>query len=235
MRRNAPTILALLLIVATATAFAVTQRLKLEPSPISRTRVSGVFSPVCRCASKAANIQFSLRRADRLRIAIKTDSGEVAVAQGSFARGDVHVRWDGRDASGELVPDGIYYPLVHLQGAGRTIDLPNPIRVDTIKPSIRFRSVVPRVFRPGKEKLTVTYTISEHAHALLFVDGRRRVFTASKRRRYLLHWSGKVHGRALRPGRAKMKLVAEDLAGNRSAPTPWVVVRVRRPSRRPPA
>jgi hypothetical protein len=188
-----------------------------------------VFSPVCRCATKAANIEFSLRQADLLRIAIKTDSGEVTVAQGSFARGNVHVRWDGRDASGELVPDGIYYALVHLQRAGRTIDLPNPIRVDTIKPSIRFRSVVPRIFRPGKEKLTVTYTISEHAHALLFVDGRRRVFTASKRLRYLLRWSGKVHGRALRPGRHKLKLEAEDLAGNRSVPTPVVVVRVRRP------
>jgi len=217
-----------LLIVATATAFAVTQRLKLEPSPISKTRVSDIFSPVCRCATRTANIEFSLRRADHLRITVRTGSGEVTVAAGSFSRGDVRVRWDGRDASGELVPDGIYYPLVELQRAGRTIDLPNPIRVDTIRPSIRLRSVRPRVFRPGTEKLTVTYTVSEHAHAILFVDGRRRVFTASKRLRYLLHWSGKVHGRAIRPGRHKLKLVAVDLAGNRSVPTPVVVVRVRR-------
>jgi hypothetical protein len=217
-----------LLIVATATAFAVTQRLKLEPSPISKTRVSDIFSPVCRCATKTANIEFSLRRADHLRIAVRTGSGEVTVAAGTFPRGDVRVRWDGRDASGELVPDGIYYPLVELQRAGRTIDLPNPIRVDTIRPSIRLRSLRPRIFRPGTESLTVTYTVSEHAHALLFVDGSRRVFTASKRLRYLLHWSGKVHGRAIRPGRHKLKLVAEDLAGNRSVPTPVVVVRVRR-------
>jgi hypothetical protein len=229
MRRKAPTILALLLIVATATAFAVTQRLKLKPSPISRTRVSDVFSPVCRCATKAANIQFALRRADHLRIAVRTGSGDVTVTEGSFPRGDVHVRWDGRDASGELVPDGVYYPLVELQRAGRTIDLPNPIRVDTIRPSIRLRSLRPRVFRPGVQTLTATYTVSEHAHALLFVDGSRRVLTASKRLRYLLHWSGKVHGRAIRPGRHQVWLVAEDLAGNRSAPTPVVIVRVRRP------
>ena len=215
--------------MATATAFAVTQRLKLEPSPISQTRVSDVFSPVCRCATNAANIEFSLRKADHLRIAIRTGAGDVTVAEGSFAPGDVRVRWDGRAASGELVPDGVYYPLVELQRAGRTIDLPNPIRVDTIRPSIRLRSLGPRVFRPGTEKLTATYTVSEHAHALLFVDGRRRVFTASKRLRYLLHWSGKVNGRAIRPGRHKLKLVAEDLAGNRSLPTPVIVVRVRRP------
>ena len=229
MRRNAPTILALLLIVATATAFAVTQRLKLEPSPISQTRLSDVFSPVCRCASRAASIEFSLRRADDVRIAVRTGSGEVTVAEGSFAQGDVHVRWDGRDASGELVPDGTYHPFVELKRAGRTIDLPNPIRVDTIRPSIKFTSLRPRLFRPGTEKLKVTYRVSEHAHALLFVDGRRRVFTASTRLRGRLQWYGKVRGHLIRPGRHKMKLVAEDLAGNRSAPTPWVVVRVRRP------
>jgi hypothetical protein len=229
MRRNAPTILALLLIVATATAFAVTQRLKLEPSPISQTRVDDVFSPVCRCASKTAKIDFSLRKADQIRIAVRTAAGEVTVAEGAFPRGDVHSRWDGRDASGELVPDGIYYPLVHLQRAGRTIDLPNPIRVDTIRPSIKFTSLRPRLFRPGAEKLKVTYRVSEHAHALLFVDGRRRVFTASTRLRGRLQWYGKVRGHLIRPGRHKVKLVAEDLAGNRSAPTPWVVVRVRRP------
>jgi hypothetical protein len=226
--RNAPTIVALLLIVATATAFAVTQRLKLEPSPISRTRVSDAFSPVCRCASKAASIEFSLRRADDLRIAVRVGSSEVTLAEGPFAKGDVHVRWDGRDASGEIVPDGIYYPLVHLQRAGRTIDLPSPIRVDTIRPSIKFTSLTPRAFSPGVEKLRVTYTVSEHAHALLFVDGRRRVFTYGTRLRGKLQWYGKVHGRAIRPGRHKLKLVAEDLAGNRSAPTPIVVVRARR-------
>jgi hypothetical protein len=214
--------------VATATAFAVTQRLKLEPSPISRTRVSDAFSPVCRCASKVANIQFSLRRADSLRIVVRVGTGEVTVAEGPFARGDVHVRWDGRDASGEIVPDGIYYPFVDLQRAGRTIDLPNPIRVDTIKPTIKFTSLTPRAFRPGTEKLKVTYTVSEHAHALLFVDGRRRVFTYGTRLRGKLQWYGMVQGRAIRPGRHKLKLVAEDLAGNRSTPTPVVVVRARR-------
>jgi hypothetical protein len=215
--------------VATATAFAVTQRLKLEPSPISQTRVSDAFSPVCRCASKVANIEFSLRRADDLRSAVRIGSGEVIVAKGPFARGGVHVRWDGRDASGKIVLDGIYFPLVHLQRAGRTIDLPSPIRVDTVRPTVKFTSLTPRAFTPGVEKLKVTYAVSEQAHVLLFVDGRRRVFTYSTRRRGRLQWYGKVDGRAIRPGRHKLKLVAEDLAGNRSVPTPWVPVRARRP------
>jgi len=225
---KAPTILALVLLVATATAFAVTQRLKLEPSPISQTRVDKFFSPVCRCPSRAANIEFSLRRADRLRVAIRIGSDEVTVADGSFPRGGVHVRWDGRDASGEVVPDGVYYPLVHLQDAGRTIDLPNPIRVDTIRPSIRLRSLRPRVFVAGREKLRITYTVSEHAHAVLLVDGRRRVFTLGERLHGRLQWYGRVAGRPVRPGRHRLTLVAQDLAGNRSEPTAPVFVRVRR-------
>jgi hypothetical protein len=229
MKTNAPTILALLLLVVTATAFAVTQRLKLEPSPISRTRVDDVFSPVCRCPSKVATIEFSLRKADRLRVAIRTDSGEVTIAQGLFPRGDVQLRWNGRTAGGELLPDGVYFPLVHLQRAGRTIDLPNPIRIDTQSPTIRFTSLRPRAFIPGTVMLKATYAVSEHAHALLFVDGSRRVFTASKRLHGRLQWSGKIGGHAIRAGRHKLTLVAEDLAGNRSAPTPVVVVRVRRP------
>jgi hypothetical protein len=223
--RKAPTVLVLVLLVATATAFAITQRLKLEPSPISETRVDDVFSPVCDCATRVANIEFSLRRADRLRIAIRLDSLEVTVANGSFDRGVVHARWDGRDSSGEVVPDGVYYPVVHLEQADRTIDLPNPIRVDTRTPSIVLRSFRPSEFTPGEEKLTMTYIVSERAHALLFVDGHRRVFTASQRLHGQLQWYGRVDGRPIAAGRHRLTLVAEDPAGNRSEPTPAVFVR----------
>ncbi|MGB8003131.1 MAG: hypothetical protein WCF27_02610 [Gaiellaceae bacterium] len=213
MRRNAPTILALLLLVATATAFAVTQRLKLEPSPVSQTRIDKVFSPVCRCPSAVANIDFSLRRADQLTVAVRIGSGEVTVAQGSFPRGNVHVRWNGRDAAGELVPDGVYLPLVRLSRAGRTIDLPNPIRVDTVKPAITAKRL-----RSNGRKLKITYTVSEPAHGILVVNGHRAVFTYGTRRRGRLTWYGRIKGRIVRPKRHQLVLVAQDLAGNRSAP-----------------
>src|SRR2546430_2455302 len=141
MRRNAPTVLALLLLTATATAFAVTQRLKLEPSPISQTRVAKVFSPVCECASQAATIQFSLRRADHLRIAIRLGLRQVTISDGEFKRGLVNARWNGRDAAGAVVPDGVYYPVVHMRRSQRTIDLPNPIRIDTQPPTIAVTGV----------------------------------------------------------------------------------------------
>src|SRR4029079_2565677 len=138
MKRNAPTILALLLLVATATAFAVTQRLKLEPSPISQTRVAKVFSPICECDTDVARIQFVLRRADHLRIASRIDGQERVIADAEFKRGPVHVAWDGRDASGAPLPDGTYSAIVHMLREGRTIDLPNPIVVDTRPPTIAY-------------------------------------------------------------------------------------------------
>jgi hypothetical protein len=57
-------------------------------------------------------------------------------ADRDFPKGMVHVKWDGRG-----VPDGIYHAVVHLQRAQRTIDLPNPIRVDTVKPTIALISM----------------------------------------------------------------------------------------------
>ena len=55
-------LIALALLGATAAAFAVTERLKLERSPVTGTRVDHVFSPVCECARDVAVISIVLRR-----------------------------------------------------------------------------------------------------------------------------------------------------------------------------
>ena len=202
MNKTAPTVFVLLLLLATATAFAVTQRLKLEPSPISQTRVDKVFSPVCNCATSAAHIDFSIRRADHLRIVVRTPSGPAVIADRDFPKGMVHVRWDGRGA-----PDGTYYAVVHMQRAQRTIDLPNPIRVDTVKPSIALTSMS----RDGTKTL-FRYRTSEPAHALLFVNGQRRVRTYSTRRRGKFEYAGRL------TAKTRLVLRARDVAGNLSPP-----------------
>ena len=185
----------------------MTQRLKLEPSPISQTHVDKVFSPVCNCATKVAHIDFSIRRADHLRIVVRTPSGPVVIANREFPKGTVHVQWDGRGPGGDVVADSTYFAVVRLQDAQRTIDLPNPIRVDTIKPTIALTGTQ----RDGAKTIFL-YRTSEAAHALLIVDGERRVRTYNTRK----------HGRLpyYRPISAKTKLVlrARDLAGNLSRP-----------------
>ena len=180
----------------------VTQHLKLEPSPISQTHVDKVFSPVCNCATKVAHIDFSIRHADRLRIWVRTPNGPAVLADREFPKGTVRVEWDGHGVS-----DGVYYAVVHMRRAQRTIDLPNPIQVDTVKPTIALAGIQ----RDGAKTIFL-YRTSEPAHALLIVDGERRVRTYNTRK----------HGRLpyYRPISAKTKLVlrARDLAGNLSRP-----------------
>jgi hypothetical protein len=202
VKRNAPTILVLVLLTATATAFAVTQHLKLEPSPISQTHVDKVFSPVCRCATRAAHIDFSIRHADHLRIWVRTPKGAAVIADRDFPKGIVHVRWDGAG-----VPDGTYFAVVRLQRAQRTIDLPNPIRVDTVKPTI---ALVSRS-KDGTKTL-FRYRASEPAHALLFVNGERQIRTYSTRQRGKFQFAGPI------TAKTRLVLRARDVAGNLSRP-----------------
>lgn len=194
--------LVLLLLLATATAFVVTQHLKLEPSPISQTHVDKTFSPVCNCATNAAHIDFSIRRADHLRIVVRTPSGPDVVADRDFPKGVVHVRWDGRG-----VPDGVYHAVVHMQRAQRTIDLPNPIRVDTVKPTIALTSM-----SPDGAKTLFRYRTSEPAHALLFVNGERRIRTYYTVKRGKFAYAGRL------TAKTRLVLRARDVAGNLSRP-----------------
>ena len=68
--RLAPFLLVVALLGATAAAFAVTEGLKLEPSPVRGTEVDKVFSPICDCPTRVAHIRFRLTRRNRLQVAI---------------------------------------------------------------------------------------------------------------------------------------------------------------------
>ena len=101
MSRLLSTVLVIGLLGGTAAAFAVTEGLKLQHSPITSTQVPlKVFSPICRCSRRAAPIAFRLRRADRVTVKIENDQGTIVrtlVAGKAAARGRFSVRWDGRD------------------------------------------------------------------------------------------------------------------------------------------
>src|SRR5256885_5260043 len=195
-------ILVRVLLTATAPAFVVTQLLKLDPSPISQTHVDKVFSPVCNCATSSAHIDFAIRRADHLRIVVRTPSGPDVVADRDFPKGMVHVQWHGQG-----VPDGVYHAAVHMQRAQRTIDLPNPIRVDTVKPTIALTSMT-----PDGAKTLFRYRASEPAHALLFVNGERRIRTYSTLKRGKFAYAGRL------TAKTRLVLRARDVAGHPSPP-----------------
>jgi hypothetical protein len=216
------TFLVLGLLGGTAAAFAVTERLKLVPSPIVAPKVTKAFSPVCDCPTEEARIRFGLRDADRLTVTvIDADDRPVrTIAEGvRFPAGPVEFVWDGLGA-----PEGVYRARVHLADDRRTIDVPNEIRLDTTPPELKVESIAPLVFSPDgdgrSDFVRVRFRLSERARVVLSAGGDEVVRSTPRRAGI-----GKIewYGRGARVGPHSLVVVAYDLAGNRSAPAPALV------------
>jgi hypothetical protein len=211
------------LLVATAAAFAVTERLKLTKSPIYRTVVGPKlgFSPTCGCARGHATVKFSLRHGDTLTATV-VDAGDhdVRTLAGGVhvTRGETAFRWDGKTDTGTLAHDGTYRVKVHLARAHQTIVLPNPIRLDTQAPKIVNVVQNRDVFSPDGDRqadfVRFSYTFSKPARLTLFLGGRRILLTQFHPQSGKVAWAGNAHGHLLRPGTYTLEVGALDLAGN---------------------
>ena len=164
------------LLGGTAAAFAVTEGLKLQKSPILGTLVTPkVISPVCACPTGAAAIAFRLRHADHLTMTIENSSGRsvrTLFSNRAIGDGPQTFFWNGRLADGRVAPDGGYRPNLELDDADRSITLPNRIAVDTTKPHVLSVGVDLQ-----KTRVVVRYRASEPAHGILYVGGQRVVVT----------------------------------------------------------
>ncbi|MGB2953206.1 MAG: FlgD immunoglobulin-like domain containing protein [Gaiellaceae bacterium] len=234
MPRLLSTLLVLVLLGATTAAFAVTEGLKLEPSPISATKVDKVFSPTCACSTDLATIRFRLRKTDRLTVAIVDSGGHVVrTLLGGKLRGPGRKSfiWNGLDSQNVPVSDGSYKPRIHLRRAHRTILLPNPIVVDTVAPRATLVGFHPAVLSPDGDHrhdvLRVHYRLSEPARALLYVNGVLRVKVKQFRTDGELRWYGKVDGVPLPAGSYRIELRGQDRAGNVTEAGPAATLRVR--------
>jgi hypothetical protein len=217
------TVLVLGLLAGTAAAFALTEGLKLEKTPIFATEVDKVFSPVCGCSTARARIFFRLRKAERVRVTIE-HGGDVVrtLAHAHRRKGPFELFWDGRGDDGRVEPEGSYRPVVRLERSHRTIRLPNRIEIDTKPPVVEQVAVSPRIFSPDgdgrADRIDLRYRIDERAHPVLFVDGKRRVVGRSSKETGSLDWFGKVGGRPVAKGLHELSLAARDVAGNLGRP-----------------
>jgi hypothetical protein len=213
------------LLGGTAAAFALTEQLKLERSPVFRTKVGKLLGPRCGCSDQSVKIKFVLRKADRLTVAIVDSHDQVVrtILAGGYRRGVQQFVWDGRNDFGLVVPAGTYKPRLHLANDHRTILMPNSIRVDPLPPAVALVSVAPRVFEPdGKAFVRVRYRASEPARGLLYVGGRRL-----QSKRYVTSGVIRFFGTGLRAGPHRLTLRAKDQAGNIGPPVPAGIVRIR--------
>ena len=234
MGKYAPAALVAALLVATGLSFLYVESLKLEPSPIRGTRVTKVFSPVCRCASTKARISFRVGKPDAVAVSIVDAAGrdvrDLAFNR-TVTRRPVTFLWNGRDNDGAVVRDGRYRPRVRLDLLEKTFLLPNWIQVDTKAPRVTIVSVKPRVISPDgdrrADRVDISFRVDQKAQASLFVAGVQRVLGRPGRLAGQLRWYGQVGGRSLAPGTFALTVTAVDVAGNRSRPTAAGAVRVR--------
>jgi hypothetical protein len=234
LRRFGPQALVVFLVLSTGIAFAVTEHLKLEKAPIIKTEVTRLFSPTCGrgCSTDRASIAFFLRRRDRVTISILDSNDHVIrtlLENANRSVGRLRVVWNGRDASGQVAPDGSYRVRVHLPVERRTIRLPNVIHLDTTPPKITLLGVLPRTISPDRNRRTgaahISFKLSSGSWALLYVDGH--LVTKARLGSRKIDWYGKDSHNRLRLGFHRLTLRALDGAGNLSAPTAPVEVDIR--------
>jgi hypothetical protein len=234
LRSLAIAVLVLGLLVATAAAFAVTEALKLERSPIAGPRFTKLFSPTCSCENQTAHLRFRLRRADRLdMVVVNADATPVRTLATNLSqgRGVVSLEWDGRDNAGAVVPDGPYRLRVHLARAHRTIRMPSPIFVDTARPQVRLVGAVLPVISPDgdgrNDGVALTYVTSEGGRPFFLANGvvaGEGAFT--HRGRAVAEWDGTMRRQSLPAGPYELRIRFRDRAGNFSAQSNPLEVRI---------
>jgi flagellar hook assembly protein FlgD len=232
--RLAVTVLLLALLAATATAFALTEALKLEETPIARPRFHVEFSPGCSCVHDTARLPVRLKEAETIDATIVDSEGEevrTLTVASPREPGRMVLLWDGRDDGGEIVLDGAYRLRLHFERSDRSIVVPKPIRVDTQAPTIELVGVTPRAPEPA-EKVRVAALANERAGLLVYAGGRlvaRSRLGGPGVLRFT--WDGTVRGRRpLPPGEYALTLAVQDRAGNRSDQTAAVPVQLGPPA-----
>jgi hypothetical protein len=119
--------------------------------------------------------------------------------------GLVKLTWSGRRLGRPLL-DGRYLPEIDFVSLHRLFRLPSPIRIDDQPPKI-----VRLAEHAGKRLLLIRYTFDEAAHAVLFANRKRVIYTRFTPRSGSITWTGR---------RNALTLEAIDLAGNRSRARP---------------
>jgi hypothetical protein len=237
--RVLPTALVIALLAATAAAFALTERAKLELSPIYGTQQAQVFSPDSKDPpKKLAHIRFHVRKSESIDVWIQDSDGkrvdDLLVRRAVRAKELVQVVWDAFTPAGVGVPDATYHAVVKLERSHRTIVMPSDITVDTTPPRITARpsTKYPIISPDGDghgDVFRIPYELSEPAHAILLLRGKKVVFTNGQKERGTLIWNGKAPGstRSLPAGRYVLGLAARDRAGNQSTGVTFAIGQVR--------
>lgn len=140
------------LLLATAAAFLLANRLKSAPAEIDVIKRDAFFSPNGDGRRDREVIRFRIDQTDTAAVDIVDADGarvrrveeEVQLRSGRRTR----VVWDGRDDDGARAPDGEYRMRLIL-GQGRSLLAPRPFVLDTVAPEPSVAVADPPIVTPG--------------------------------------------------------------------------------------
>lgn len=191
--RRLPAVSFCALIAATVAAFFITQHLKVttplingfpRPVPGSINPRSGTACGSPPVSHRRMRISFYLQhRSDDVDVWMVDSSGEIVatLATNRYMRGGAHplrsrFTWNGREDSGAIAPDGVYYIKVALLHEGRTVLIsdpsggPLPVRVDTRPPRPRVLGAAPHLISPAlPTTVRIRYTGTEGRGASILI------------------------------------------------------------------
>lgn len=227
--------LVLVLLGGTAAAFAFTEKVKLERSPVTAPAFDREFSPVCDCDTSAAHLNLRFRRKETIDAAMVNSKGQsvrILASDEVVQKGARTLVWDGRDDAGAIVPDGLYRLRIRLENERRTILVPTTVRVDTKAPVASLLRVRPDAFSPDgddrADQVKVIYRSNEEGRPELLVDGTSALMARNRARgQASVNWNGKLDGELVEVGTYQLSIVVRDPAGNESEPTAALPVRLR--------
>jgi FlgD Ig-like domain len=209
--------LALVLLIGCAAAFARSERLKLERSPVARPKFERYLSPSCSCSHATSTMSVLLRRPERIDVSMLDTHGKhlATLVEGQeVPAGRASFEWNGHADDGQVVPDGVYRVEVRLENEDRTVLMPRTIVVDSVPPQVRTLEAV-----SGTNGILVRYRTDESVRAFLLWDGKRvAVGVRRSAGRGRLTWQPT----GAEPT-AGLALTAVDRAGNRFGPVPIAV------------
>jgi hypothetical protein len=220
-----------LLVLATFAAFFVAQRIKQSPSVIQRVQGPPVFSPNGDGRFDRLTFSFRLKEADEVDVSMVSAGGDEVRALrrrlpvAAYAQ-VATIRWDGRDDSGQRVPDGIYRPRITLRRQGRSIVVPKAFRLDTRPPRPRVAYVspdpalVPELLpRPDRRPATIGLADTGRRTRVVIVRTapapmRRILGLVPRDGATKVAWDGRARGRPVVSGTYLALIETRDAAGN---------------------
>ena len=225
--RRAATVLFALMVLATAGAFFVTQRLKRSDPIVERVFFYQWVSPNGDGRKDTVNVRFDLPEAQRVTVSIVNARSDVVrtLAEDRFLGEGTHpFRWDGRTDDGLVAPDGIYRLRVGLREEGRSVTAPRQLYLDTRAPRPRIVAVTPPTLVPGSDtpraRARIRFTGPTNPAPRVAVwrtDGgkaRQVAGFVGRRGRQTATWDGLVDGRPAPEGSYAFSVTVQDRAGN---------------------